>query len=97
MARNKISALLTIVFAVLFNLGFSGINLGPWLMPTQDMGKTMAIAWQTQNATGGTVHYGINSTNENQVAASTTDKKKRVILQGLVPGVRYQYKVVSDG
>ncbi|MFH1761076.1 MAG: FlgD immunoglobulin-like domain containing protein [bacterium] len=74
----------------------AGIICGPYLqMPSS---TSMGIAWETQNAVGGAVKYGLEGGGIlGTVNTTSTEPLKYVELTSLLPATRYWYQVISDG
>jgi acid phosphatase type 7 len=71
------------------------VSLGPWLTDVQP--GQVTVAWTTQGVWLGEVRYGQSGQGLAQVAreeAPGTDH--RLVLTGLQPGQRYDYRIVSE-
>ncbi|MFH1762066.1 MAG: fibronectin type III domain-containing protein, partial [bacterium] len=78
-----------------FHTVTAGISRKPYLqLPTQ---TSMGIAWRTDNNSSGIIQYGIDQVTEKQVFSSISTTRHFKTVENLLPGVRYKYRIISDG
>ena len=81
----------------------AGISRYPYLQPTEDLGTSVAVMWQTDAKSGGTVRYGVQDVAEHSAEGAWQGENARhkhrylAVLKDLKPGTVYQYQVESDG